>query len=270
MSKFFLVNPEGNPVSSEELEVSEKEKISTLSEKHKLVEKKNKEVLQRQEELKFIQGRVIVKVNTEEKNSHTFQDGTKIRLERKYNEFNRRITEPTTAIVISAEHIPTGSEILIGHNSLHEVNRIYDYQELSGEDAASEVRYYSLPEEDCYAWRNEEGNLMPMKNYAFALRLFKPYNGSLTGIDPTIIKDVLYITTGEFKGNVVHVLKASDYEIIYQGKVGREERVIRLRHFEDDYNEKEEITAIAHDLTEQVQKGKLLIGLSTKDAKKLN
>ena len=91
----------------------------------------------------------------------------------------------------------------------------------------------------------------------------------MLGIEPTIVKDVLYITTGEFKDNVVHVLKAADYEIIYQGKDGREERVIRCRHFEDDYNEKEELVAIAHDLTDKVKSGELLIGLSTKDAKQI-
>lgn len=218
-------------------------------------------------ELKYISGRVIVEVDIEKKNSHKFQDGTEIRLERKYNEFNRRITEPVNATVISAEHIPSGSEILIGHNSLHDTNKIFNFKPLSGEAIASDIKYFSLPEEDCFAWRDENNELQPMKDFCFALRVFKPYKGILEGIEPTEIKNVLYITTGYLNGKVVHTLKASDYEIIYQGLDGREARVIRCRHFQDEDNEKEEIVAISGDLTKQVNSGKLLVGLSKSDCK---
>lgn len=218
--------------------------------------------------LKYVYGRVICKVDLQSKNSHRFEDGTVIRLERQYNEFNRRITEPVNATVVSAEHIPTGSEILIGHNALHESNMIYDY--VSGEAESSDIKYYSLPEEDCFAWRDSEGNLNPIKNFAFALRVFNPYVGELKGIKPTQLKQILYITTGELKGNICHVLKASDYEIIFQGQNGREDRRIRLRHFEDENNEREEVLAIAHDFNKLLKAGHLLIGLDEKDCKKLN
>jgi hypothetical protein len=99
--------------------------------------------------------------------------------------------------------------------------------------------------------------------------VYKPYNGSLVGIEPTIIKDVLYITTGELKGSVVHTLKASDYTIIFQDINGREGRLCRCRHFEDEEHEREEVVAISHYLTEQVDKGELIVGISTSDAKPL-
>lgn len=218
--------------------------------------------------LKHVQGRIVVEVDTEKKNSHTFQDGTVIRLERKYNEFNRRITEPTNATVISAENIPAGCEILVGHNALHEVNKINNYTSLSGGEAASSVKYYSLPESDCYAWRDENGELQPMKDFCFALRVFRPYEGFLVGIEPKVIPNVLYITTGELKGKICHTLVSSDYEIIYQGDNGREGRVIRVRHSDDECIEREEITCIDHCLTEKYFNGGLLIGLNYSDAKK--
>lgn len=219
--------------------------------------------------LKHTKGRVVIEIDLEFKNSHKFSDGTVIRLERDYENFNKRETQPVNAIVISAEHIPVGSEILISHNALHEVNLINDYKKLSGKQQASGIRYYSLPETDCFAWRNSQGELCPMKNFAFALRVFEPYKGVLQGIEPQLIKNVLYITTGEFSGNVCHVLKASDYEIVFQGQNGREERIVRCRHFEDDYNEREEIVAVDHELTDKLNNGGILIGLTPTDCKNI-
>lgn len=267
MSKHFLVNPTKEEISREihlEKEAKRKEQWDGLTE---LQDKKNSELLYTKEDLRFIPGRVIVKVDTEMKNWHQFEGGQRIRLERKFNEFNRRITEPTNAVVISSEYIPEGSEILIGHNALHDVNRIFNYKRLSGVLESADVRYYSIPEDECFAWKDKDGELKPMKNYAFALRVFKPYTGVLTGIEPSLIKEVLYITTGELSGNVCHVLKASDYTIIYQGADGREKQVIRCRHFEDDYNDKEEIITISHDLTDKVNSGELFVGIEIKDAK---
>jgi hypothetical protein len=269
MSKFFLIDPYQNPLSQEDKIGIENDLIERRGKIYTDNKEVNNELLESEENLKHILGRVAVKVDTELKNWHSFSDGTKIRRERRYNEFNRRITEPVNAIVISAENIPQGSEILIGHNALHDVNRILNYTSLSGKIESTDVKYYSLPEDDCFAWIDKEGVIHPMKNYSFALRVFKPYEGALSGIKPTIIKDVLFITTGEFKGQVVHTLKAADYTIIYQGKDGREAQVIRCRHFEDDYDEKEEIVALAHDLTEKLNSGKLLIGLTESDAKTL-
>jgi hypothetical protein len=217
-------------------------------------------------ELKHVKDRVIIKVDVESKNSHKFENGQTIRLERKYNEFNRRITEPTNAEVISAENIPKGSEILIGHNALHDVNRIFNYAQLSGNVEGSDIRYYSIPEMECFAWRDADGSLKPMKNYAFGLRVYEPYKGFLEGIEPTLIENVLYITTGKLSGNICRTLKASDYEIIFQGQNGKEDHIIRCRHYEDECNDREEILAIDNWLTEKLNNGELLIGLTPSKA----
>jgi len=62
-------------------------------------------------------------------------------------------------------------------------------------------------------------------------------------------------------------LKACDYEIIFQGVNGREERLIRFRHFPNQEHEREEVIAVDGYLTDLVNKGKLLIGLSPTNAK---
>lgn len=216
--------------------------------------------------LKHIEGRIVASVDSDFKNWHTFKDGTKIRLERDYNNFNRRETQPVNGIVVSSDYIPKGAEVLIHHNSLHDVNRIFDSRNVSGEELAGSVQYYSIPEVDCFAWRGEDGVLVPCRNFEFALRVYEPYNGALVGIEPTLIKNVLYITTGDLKGFVAHVLKASDYEIVFQGQDGREERVIRIRHSNDETFEREEVVAIDSGLTEKVNNGELIVGLTPSSA----
>lgn len=219
--------------------------------------------------LKYVHDRIIVYCDLESKNFHRFQDGTQIRLERGYNNFNRRQSQPVNAFVISAESIPSNSEILINHNSLHETNKINDYIPLSGVELSKNIRYYSLPIDDCYAWWDENGELKPMKNFEFGLRVFKPYMGTLQGIDPELIKDVLYVTTGNLKGKVVNTLKAVDYEIIFQDRNGVEGNVIRFRHSDTENLEREELIGVNEELTQKVIKGELFVGIEIKDAKKI-
>lgn len=221
-------------------------------------------------ELAHVQDRVVIKIDMEAKNSHTFEDGTKIRLERKYDNFNLRYVNPVNATVVSGANAPAGAEILIHHNSVHETNRITNYKNLSGEDIASDIRYFSIPIAECFAWY--DGNeWQPFPGFDFALRVFEPYHGVLLGIEPVQLKDTLYVLTGKFKGQVCYTLKSCDYQIIFQGKDGREENVIRFRSAEDEKTKREqEVVAIAHDLTKKVASGDLYVGLTKTDCKPLN
>lgn len=215
------------------------------------------------------EGRIIISVDHESKNVHTFSDGTKIRLERDWNNLNRRETQPVNAIVIDGEDIKPGSEILIHPNVTHESNKLFNYKKLSGSIEGSDIKYYSVTSDKCYAWYDEEEKTWkPLKGFDFALRVFKPYVGPILGIEPELIPDVLYVTTGELKGQVVHTLKACDYEIIFQGREGREERILRFRHFPGEDNDREEVIAVSHHLTSLVDKGDILIGLNTNTAYK--
>ena len=202
------------------------------------------------------------------KNSHRFANGAEIALVRGVDNFNRRYTQPVNAIVVSSDCVPRETMVLIGHNSTQEMYRIYNHRSLSGKDIAENVLYYAIPEEECFAYLYG-GEWGPARGFEFALRVYRPYAGDIIGIPPKVIKNVLYVTTGELKGTVVHTLKAADYEIIFQGTNGREDRRIRFRHWDDQEHPREEVIAIDHGMTEDVKEGRLVVGLNHWDAVKI-
>ncbi len=218
--------------------------------------------------LYYVNGRVIIKVWVEEKNFHTFGSGQVIRLERKYDNFDRRHTEAVQGEVVSSANIPIGATILFHHNSLTDENRIFNYKPLSGEEIASDIRYFSIPEIDAYLWRMPGEEWQPIKGFATALRVFEPYKGVLTGIPPKLLKDILYITSGDLSGKVVMTLRSSDYCIVFQDN-GRERNIIRIRHSDTEDLEREEVQMVRDDLTDKLYAGGLLIGLTQTDAKTL-
>jgi hypothetical protein len=219
--------------------------------------------------LKAPENRVIIKVDLESKNSHTFKDGTKIKLERQYDNFNMRYVKPVNAEVVSAKHIPSGSDILIHHNSTHDTYKIFNYQRPTAE-ASSDMQYYSIPIEECFMWRDKKGSTWnALNNFITGLRIFEPYTGFLQGIDPTLVKNKIYVTSGELEGNVVGTVISSDYEIIYQDDDGTEGKIIRLRYYPEG-NDRNEVISIEHELTNKVKNGELLVGYNISDAKKLN
>jgi hypothetical protein len=215
------------------------------------------------------EGRIIVEINLERKNSHMFEDGTKIRLERRFDCFDMKYTQPVNATVVSAEHIPEGSEVIIHHNCVHETNRVYDYKPLSGADIASDVRYFSILETEAFVWY-DGSDWCPLPGFDLALRVFKPYNGAIQGIEPTLLKDILWITTGEYEDQAVITLKCCDYQLIFQDVNGREKNIIRLRTSENEKEQREsEVIALHHGYTEQILNGELHVGLTKTDAKQL-
>jgi len=216
--------------------------------------------------MKHTENRVLIKIDLNLKNSHTFDNGTKIILERNIENLNQRETMPVNAEVVSADGLPKGAQVLIHHNSIHDSNKVF----LSDFSRETSETYYSIPYLECYLWREGNGKeWKPIKGFETALRVYEPYTGTLEGVQPSPIKDVLYITSGKLKGKVVHTLKASDYEIIYQGGSGKEERKIRVRHFGNEENEREEIIAVDGYLTKKVKNSLLLVGLSSNNAKKI-
>lgn len=222
------------------------------------------------ETLFHVDGRIICKVDMELKNSHVFEDGTKIRRERAFNEFNRRIAQPVNAVIISGDGLPTGGDVLVSHNALHETNRVNNYKQHFEHEQSDRVRYFSIPDYECFAFREPGGEWKPLPPFEFALRIFVPYNGPLTGIEPELMKDALYVTTGELAGQVVKTGKAADYELVFQGDDGREKNLIRFRPFGDPKTgREEEALCILHKETELVKGGGYLVGISLSDAKKI-
>jgi hypothetical protein len=78
-----------------------------------------------------------------------------------------------------------------------------------------------------------------------------------------LIKNKIYVTQGEYAGSVVNTLKFADYELIFQDKNGKENRIIRIRNS----GERSEVVAIDHDATDKLTKCELLIGINPNDAK---
>jgi hypothetical protein len=214
--------------------------------------------------------RIFIKCDKEYKNSHTFESGDTISLQRKFDNFNRRHTQPVNAIVIDSAIIPKGAEILCHHNSTHPTYELPDYKGLDGEYLSGNEKYYSIPETECYAWRIGDGEWNPAPGFEFGLRIFKQYDGILSGILPKQLVNKLLIATGEYCGKVVMTKGASDYEVIYQQSNGREGRLIRVRHFSEPENIREEIIGIDYTATEKVESGEYLIGLSPQEAKQIN
>jgi hypothetical protein len=221
--------------------------------------------------LTHVEGRIIIKMDMEYKNSHTFEDGTKIRLERKYDNFDEKYTRPINAVVVSAENIPEGVEVLVHHNCTHDTNRIFNYQQLSGKVEASDIRYFSIKEDEAFAWYDEESKRwMPIKGFDFALHVFKPYKGILEGIEPTPIKNTLWVTTGEYKDKACMTLVASNYKIIFQDRNGREGNLIRFRSEENPITMREcEVVLFHHEYTEKILSGQYYVGVTISDAKPL-
>lgn len=264
MNKKYFDLIETSPLTASELSQIERRRQRKLNQHANKIREISAEKLKEKVELKHTNGRVIISIDTEAKNSHTFGDGSKIHIARQFNNLNRRETEPVNAHVISGEGITIGAEILIHPNAIIDSNKIFDFKE-----DASDVRYYSIPKEQCYIWKNENNEWLPLENFATALRVFEEYKSMLVGVEHKLIPNVLYITSGNLKGKVVHTLKSCDYEIIFMGSSGVEERVIRCRHFEKETNEREEIVGVDTNLTLKVKKGELLVGISSNDAKSI-
>ncbi len=220
--------------------------------------------------LKHVAGRIIVKVDIEQKNHYSFSDGTTIRLERNFDNFDKKYTSQVLGVVVDAEYIPKDALILFHHNSTHESYQIHNHSNLSGKEIASGIKIFSIMERDCFFWKmpNEE-EWQPMKEYATALRVFIPYTGMLQGIEPKLIKDTLHITSGEYKGLCCMMAKAADYQITFRDPhTGKDKNIIRFRQHENEKEGREaEVVAILHDVTDKVNNGEYWVGLSVPDAK---
>lgn len=271
MSKHFIINENKAPLSKDAIKAIATDKEQILKDAY---DKNRILTTQRMRlwmaNLKHTENRIIILIDLNYKDSHTFESGQKIYVGRRFNNLNVRETNPVNAIVISGEDIPKGAEILIHPHGICDTNKINGYESISAEQGNS-VRYYSIEVTSAFLWRIGDEDWEPLKGFATALRVFKPYTGIIENILPTKMKDILYITSGYLKGKVCNTLKAADYEIVFMDKNGQENRIIRLRNFEGEHpNDREEVTVIRHDLTEQLKEDKLLIGLSEIDCKKLN
>jgi len=266
MSKFFLINPHKEQLDTTDVIQIEKQKVDKINASMTAMEIIAAEVFQENDTLKHVDGRVVVKVDMEGKNSHRFQDGTTIRRERQFNNLNFRETSPVNAIVISAENLPKGVEILVDYHAIHASNRVFNYKNKS-----IQIHYYSIKQEDCYLWRDNQNEWQPLPPYELGLRVFKKYDTIISWMKPEKVDNILFVTTGEYKGNIVQTLIACDYECVFQDINGKEGNRIRfLPNGNESVNKEPEAICIRHDLMNELEKGNLLIGYTIEDCKPLN
>lgn len=266
MSKFFIINPNKEHLDTTDVLQIERQKVEKINASMTAMEIIADEVFHEEDTLKYVEGKVIVKVDMEGKNSHRFQDGTTIRRERQFNNLNFRETSPVNTVVISAENVPRGTEILVDYHSIHASNRVFNYKNKS-----KQIQYYSIKQEDCYLWRDENNEWQPLPPYDLALRVFKKYDTIIEWMKPEKIDDILFVTTGEFKGKIVQTLVACDYECVFQDTNGKEGNRIRfLPNGNEAVNKEPEAICIRHELMEELEKGNLLIGYTIEDCKTLN
>lgn len=267
--KHFVINPNPRRLTEDErrkIKSIELKKYKSIASEEDKRNRANDSLLEAEETLIHPDGRVVIKVNVDGKNTHRFSNGVVIRRERQFDNFNRRETEAANAICISGEGIKAGAEILIHHNATTEPYRITNYKQTTGSD----IQYYSIPTEQCFLWLDGD-EWKPLPPYETALRVFKPYTGIIEGIEPTLLKDTLFVTSGELNGQVVKTVIAADYTVVFQDTNGKEGKRIRFRPFGDPTtNKEEEAIAILHEETEMVNDGRLLVGYELSDVKKLN
>lgn len=264
MGKHFLINPNKSESLQTDMLAIEMHSIEILDKSVSQQEKIAEQVMKEEDTLKHIEGRIIVKIDMEGKNYHRFENGTNIRRERKFNNLNFRETSPVNGIVVSAEGIPTGVEILVDYHSVHDSNKILNYKNKS-----KRVNYYSIKKEDCYLWNDGTG-WKPHHPYELALRVFKKYDGVISWMKPEVMPNILYVTTGELKDKIVLTLLGCDYECVFQDTNGREGNRIRFLPFgEPRLNKEEEAICIREDLMKELKEEKLLIGYTLSDCKTL-
>lgn len=264
MSKFFIIDQSIVPELKDNIIDREKRHIETIDNAFTKKETIAEQVFLEKDTLKSLHNRVIVKIDMEGKNYHTFDSGMKIRRERQFNNLNFRETSPVNGIVISSESIPEGVEILVDYHSVHDSNRIFNYKSKS-----PQIQYFSIKINDCYLW-NDGNEWKPIQPYELALRVFKKYDGIISWMKPEVMDRILFVTTGEFKDKIVMTIKACDYECVFQDTNGREGNRIRFLPFGDpSVNKEEEAIAIRDDLMKELKSGKLLIGYNISDCKTL-
>jgi len=123
---------------------------------------------------------------------------------------------------------------------------------------------FSVPVDMVFCYSMDMDNWIPCENFLITYRIFKPYKGALYGVTSSVIPHRLYVVKGntedgeDMSGKVCVVTKNSDYQIIYQGRNGREAYVLRTRS--------REILGIDSKVLSLVQEGEYLLGYSYKDA----
>lgn len=212
--------------------------------------------------------RVLIAVDLKYKNRVALGDsGIVLERERNFNDLNHRVTQPSQGFVINSDYLPIGAEILVSHNSFHETNKLFTFD---NEIELPNIGIFSVPKTECYVYRVGNGEWNACEGFLLGLKVFEPYNGIIEGIEPKEIKRLFFVTSkGYLQNKVVDTVNAAILPIIANDENYNEIIINRIRHYPSETdNVREEVLTINNEKTKQVLKGKLLIGNNSKDCKK--
>ncbi len=264
--KHFVISPKPERLSREAIDKIEADKADVFLKGAVDQRDKNEKAFEEESDtIVHSAGRVVIKCNLSTKEDETLSNGLIIARPRDWDCFDMKIKNCTQAKVVSSDTIEKGTMVLIGHNVIHDTNRIFDYKEVTGSD----VHYYSIPENQIFLKQDENGDWVTLPPFETALKVWKPYTGILHHIPPTFIKDTLFVTSGELKDKAVKTVKSSDYVITYrEPSTGKTQNIIRFRPFglEAEHREPEAI-CVLDDTTEKILNDELIIGIEISDAK---
>lgn len=219
---------------------------------------------------KALKGYVIIKMDTRQRERFRL-GGTDIVLDisRGFN-WNLREDRPALAEIIDGENLPKGTDVLVNYLAIEPVYEILEEEILTKHEKQQGVKIFSIPNDMCFAYF-DKGEWRPCKEYLLTMRIFKPYTGKLAGIEPTLVKNRMYVFKGfsegenetkvDLGGKVAVTLDWCDYQIVWTDRNNKEQNLIRTRD--------REIIGTDDGLLKELKKEKYLMGLTAKTAKTL-
>jgi hypothetical protein len=266
MSKFSI----GTEIELKNISDVPRETIEKQSFKKELEERKLliQELIERYKDIYPPSNRVLIAVDLKYKDRVSLgESGVILERPRNYDDLNHRVTQTSQGWVINSDYLESGSEVLVSHNSFHETNKLFTFD---NEISLQSIGVFSIPKTECYVYRVNNGKWKACEGFLLGLKVFEPYNGILEGIEPKEIKRTFFVTTdGYLKHKVVDTVNAAILPIIANDENYNEIIINRIRHYPNDpYNVREEVLAINNEKTNKVLKGELLIGNNNKDCQK--
>jgi hypothetical protein len=185
---------------------------------------------------------------------------------RNYDNLNNRITQPIQGFVVNDSELPSGAEILCHHNSFQDTNKLFTFENDFEEQGFG---LYSIPKLETFVYRFDSKEWKPCNGFILGLRVFKPYKGVLIGVEPKELKNYLYVTSDcALKSKVIKTVHAALYPIVFNDENYNEQTIIRVRHFPNEQDHpREEVICVMNDMTKQVKKGELLVGIDKTNCK---
>ena len=214
-----------------------------------------------------IKTNILLKMNTRQKEKYALTDNIQIEISKGFN-FNLREDRSSMGYIINGRGLTKGHQALCHHLTIESGNEVTAETILTDDEKKIGFKVFSVDKDMVFATSPDGIKWFPCKDFLITFRIFKPYKGKLKGIEPSVLKDRMYIIKGvdEFEEEITDLSDKvacttvnSDYEIIWHNENNREQSLIRTRS--------REVLAIDNGMLEDLKKGELLMGLSPTNCK---